>query len=604
MLPNVSLLRLDSRSSSRSSSYERKRSAATGKFCALSDEKAGELNSDDRGDPITFDDLLPNRQRLDAGATFCVRNRNPKDDGSYDYTYYNASSLWQWVKDNAKLPLTGDNIWKEDWWLLRDRYDPHMMAPSWVKRLPRLQPDKPDGRDLLYEESDSDSEPEDMEEEEYEEYNGSEPEWRASDVDDELAVLAGWLIEADTAIRRSNEMGEGYGMTEALRCLEECEAQMDKIIEHSQVEDPQVHDGAYETLLLDVLKVERSMFADIAKSWMREDDSEDLRQVLTPAEARAFRNQGRGIIMTFLARLLAFRVEDDEGAPTVNGKVNVYVAILREWDLRSEIRKCVDHFLTNAHIENDALRAFQNARQDKRVWDGSTLLHFTKWGDFVPRNGNLFYQLSKMMEMRTPRPIVAGSRHQQEVLTALSVKVGDLVVELSELDVSVIADQMDAKYAHFVDEIGEVERRMLATSDYPYTQSRIAIAVLVWTIMLDVCDKMRSMMSRPDEFAQDRRFVDLSRRLMFLAKTCARVADPFLTTGSPNNADALDNFFWKFVAIEYEEWPYDMVPHYNVKWAVKQAQAYWRGLEMDLSMVRPRPIDGEATPNRRRQRRG
>ena len=601
MLPNFSRLHIDSRSGSCSSSYVRRRSATTGQFCALTEDKAAELNGDGRGDPITFDDLLPNRQRQDDNATFCVRNRNPKDDGSYDYTYYNASTLWQWARGNAKLPLTGDDIWKEDWWMLRDRYDPDMLAPAWVRELPMLDPNTPDGRDLLYLDPESESEYE----EEEEEYNGSEPQWSASDVDDELAVLAGWLIEADTAIKRSNEMEEGYGMTAALKCFQECEAQSDKIIEHTQIEDPEGSDGEYEELLLRVLKADRSMFSDIVNMWMKEDDEEDLdlRVVLTPAEASAFRNQGRGILLTFLARLLAFRIEYD-GTPTVNERQSEYVAVLRAWDLRSEIRKSVDHFLTNANVENSELGGFQDARQDRRVRDGTALLHFTKWGDFVPRDGNMFYQLSKMMVMRTPRPMVEGSRHQQRVLTALSDKVSGLVVALSELDGNVIVSQMDAKYKWFVNEIGEVEKRMLATSGFPYTQSRIAIAVLVWIIMLDVCDKRRNIRSNPDEFVQDDRFVDLSRHLMLLAKTCAGVADPFLTTGSPVSSDALDNFFWKFVAIEYEEWPYDMVPYYKVKWAVQQAQTYWRGLEMGLAVVRPRPIDGEATPNRRRPRRG
>ena len=139
MLPNFARLRLDDR---------RKRSAPTGEFWALSQTKADELNEGGRGDPIGFDTYRPFQAVASPHATFRVRNRDPQGDGTYGYTYYNAATLWQWAKDNSKLPLTGEPIWKEDWWSLHNRYtspaDMDKPAPAWVRRLPQLDPSLPD----------------------------------------------------------------------------------------------------------------------------------------------------------------------------------------------------------------------------------------------------------------------------------------------------------------------------------------------------------------------------------------------------------------------------------------------------------------------------
>ena len=121
MLPNFARLRLDDR---------KNRSAPTGEFWALSQTKADELNEGGRGDPIGFDTYRPFQAVASPHATFRVRNRDPQGDGTYNYTYYNATTLWQWAKDNAKLPLTGEPIWKEDWWLFWVRPDFGKQVPS------------------------------------------------------------------------------------------------------------------------------------------------------------------------------------------------------------------------------------------------------------------------------------------------------------------------------------------------------------------------------------------------------------------------------------------------------------------------------------------
>jgi len=580
MLPNFSLLHLD------------ERSATTGKFCVISNEKAAELNAGGRGDPITFEDFAPNRERLDAGATFCVRNRNRTNGGTYDYTYYNARSLWNWARDNAKLPLTGDDIWREDWWLLRDRYDPHMLAPSWVKSLPMLEPNKPDGRDLLYEDEDED-EDEDWDSEDLfqQDLSGDleeeEEAWShvEQQVSDELYSIIQVAVEAEGASRS----GPGHEAS-LLAHLDQMETIVNDIATSSS------HSPEYETGLIRVLKGGDSHSRNVDMHYL-------LKQWI---DAQGVGNSEfttmnvRGILLSLMAKLLEFRVED-EGALTVSESVDELVAILRSWDVRSKIRECVDHFLTNAHIENSALRDWQTAQKDQRILEGALLLHFTKWGDFVPRDGDMSYQLSRMAEMRTPRQLGTASPHQEKVLTALSVKTSELVIELSKLDHDVISSQLDSQHGWFQDKIDEVGRDMLATWDFPYTQSRIAIAVLVWIIMLNVLETRR-IVSRNWEIV-DERVTTISRHLMRLAKTCAGVVDPYIAPGSPVNGDALDNFFWKFVAIEYEEEPYDSIPHYTTEWGIHFAKRYWRSLELAEAHVRTRPSGGEATPNRRRQRR-
>ena len=159
MLPNFSRLSLE----------------PTGEFWALDDARVQELN-EGSGDPITFEDFEAGRGRGTENATFRVRHRDPKPDGSYEYTYFIAHSLWRWVSENrgAKNPLTNEPIWKEDWWALHDRYasDPEAPAPAWVQDLPTRTGD-PDLRDYetasdAEDEWESAEEPSDDEDEEEE----------------------------------------------------------------------------------------------------------------------------------------------------------------------------------------------------------------------------------------------------------------------------------------------------------------------------------------------------------------------------------------------------------------------------------------------------
>ena len=131
-------------------------SATTGEFYALNDDQAHNLGRD----PITFEDVEAGRGREHPNATFRVRSRNPKPDGqgglAYQYTYFKAAALWDWVKERgrARNPLTNEPIWREDWWELWARFEeerPHNARPSiqsnmphWVRKLPLRDPNTPD----------------------------------------------------------------------------------------------------------------------------------------------------------------------------------------------------------------------------------------------------------------------------------------------------------------------------------------------------------------------------------------------------------------------------------------------------------------------------
>jgi len=129
MLPNFSRLGL------------RHNSAPTGQFHVLTDEQVAKIGMDS----ITLEFFKAGQGRDAADATFRVRNKNVNSTTrKYEYNWYVASLLWQWVKDNDKLPNIGDPIWLEDWWALHDQYAPGAEAPWRVRQLPRLDPSQSD----------------------------------------------------------------------------------------------------------------------------------------------------------------------------------------------------------------------------------------------------------------------------------------------------------------------------------------------------------------------------------------------------------------------------------------------------------------------------
>ena len=67
-----------------------------------------------------------------------MRYKLQNDDHTYDYKYYDADSLWQWVRTRRSLPHNRQPIWREDWMALMQQYEPGMAVPNAVTRLPRL----------------------------------------------------------------------------------------------------------------------------------------------------------------------------------------------------------------------------------------------------------------------------------------------------------------------------------------------------------------------------------------------------------------------------------------------------------------------------------
>jgi len=119
---------------------DRLRLTPTGEFYALS---APEV-SEDPEDPIHGNPFLPDQARDSPNATFRVRNRDPRPGTTdqYVYHFFEAASLWDWVRRPGKAtnPKNRDPFWKEDWLALHDRFDPNGTVPDWVRRLPQLDP--------------------------------------------------------------------------------------------------------------------------------------------------------------------------------------------------------------------------------------------------------------------------------------------------------------------------------------------------------------------------------------------------------------------------------------------------------------------------------
>lgn len=123
---------------------DRLRLSRTGEFYPLSQPELDEFTAEGKRDPITFD---PFQKDASNWRTFRVRNETPRDDGTYIYHYYKASTLWQHYNSRTpkKDPLTNQPIWYEDWMALHDEYEQSPTAadsiPQWVYGLPTREPD-------------------------------------------------------------------------------------------------------------------------------------------------------------------------------------------------------------------------------------------------------------------------------------------------------------------------------------------------------------------------------------------------------------------------------------------------------------------------------
>ena len=113
--------------------------ARTGEFVTLSREEADELNARGEIEPVSHEEYVPSRELPDGDDYFRVRFKYQKPDHTYDYTVYDAETLWRWTKDRYTLPHNRQPIWREDWMALHWRYDPEGAVPQRVARLPRLK---------------------------------------------------------------------------------------------------------------------------------------------------------------------------------------------------------------------------------------------------------------------------------------------------------------------------------------------------------------------------------------------------------------------------------------------------------------------------------
>tara|TARA_B100001057_G_scaffold464042_1_gene518812 strand:+ start:1908 stop:3137 length:1230 start_codon:yes stop_codon:yes gene_type:complete len=116
----------------------RPREAPTGEFATLSREQADELNDSREVEPISHEEFVPSADLPPGSEYFRVRNKFQKADHTYDYKYYDADTLWEWVKTMRTVPHSRLPIWREDWMDLMQRFDPGMAVPTAVTRLPSL----------------------------------------------------------------------------------------------------------------------------------------------------------------------------------------------------------------------------------------------------------------------------------------------------------------------------------------------------------------------------------------------------------------------------------------------------------------------------------
>jgi len=112
----------------------------TGEFYALTPDEAAEEGED----PIHGHAFLPGQTKDSLAATFRVRSKDPRPGttNQYVYHFFEAETLWQWVKREARAfnPKTREPLWKEDWLALHDQFDPASPVPHWVYNLPQLNP--------------------------------------------------------------------------------------------------------------------------------------------------------------------------------------------------------------------------------------------------------------------------------------------------------------------------------------------------------------------------------------------------------------------------------------------------------------------------------
>tara|TARA_B100001057_G_C22870031_1_gene958326 strand:- start:5033 stop:6691 length:1659 start_codon:yes stop_codon:yes gene_type:complete len=110
----------------------------TGEFYALTAPEAAEEGED----PIHGHAFLPGQTKDSLAATFRVRSKDPRPGTTnrYVYHFFEAASLWQWVKRERQAynPKTREPLWKEDWLALHDQFDPDSPVPHWVRDLPQL----------------------------------------------------------------------------------------------------------------------------------------------------------------------------------------------------------------------------------------------------------------------------------------------------------------------------------------------------------------------------------------------------------------------------------------------------------------------------------
>jgi hypothetical protein len=128
MLPSFAKLRLG----------HARRAAPTGEFFPLDATQVEQLNAGGEKEAFTTDEF---QEDSEPWHTFRVRGENPRANGTYDYKYYRAESLWEHVKRGNRFdPITRGPIWYEDYIALHNKFAPGQPIPAWANDLRRINP--------------------------------------------------------------------------------------------------------------------------------------------------------------------------------------------------------------------------------------------------------------------------------------------------------------------------------------------------------------------------------------------------------------------------------------------------------------------------------
>lgn len=535
-------------------------SPPTGEFYTLTPAEAAEEDED----PILGNPFLPGQAKGSLIATFRVRSKDPRPGTTdqYFYHYFEAQSLWDWVRKQGQAfnPKTRDPLWKEDWLALHDRFDPTGAVPNWVRNLPQLDPNF--AEDRAYGAGAA----------------AHRPDWR-TDLTDAFNISRNFVED------RHGDMP----MEEAISKLQQA---LRRIL-HRMDERP----ASYRQPLL---TYESDLFSDLGPPSI----TDVVENLLTAMYADTTPLQAKTACIWFVAELL----REHMYVPRVADYVYDESAVDHD-----RIRNGLDQYIqaTTTTLSTGALSRNLNALNALR------LRHHTFWNTPIldaqlrgpPRSAN------------PPAPMLTG--HADALLILLKEKVGEATEFMADFthELDVISDFFEVEeHSHYTakptaehasERLSEVEELFRKSATFPDDGRRRALAVTLFANVLNVF--VESVMWNnfdDDAFPLFRaQYGDrVDEWLNKVASVLQTVVHADLTAPFP--LGYVDTFFWWYVAPLYEMGVVHNriksrgTPHTDredVNQALKLLNASIGPYLPNPPPAHERPT-GEATPGRRRQR--